>query len=177
MNDTKNNVIPISLITIKCQWWLAALYEQIIRVEENLKTTEYKKQIQRMADDHFLKISLKLLYEWLVEFDKYVEGFEKIIKQMNSLGNIKLLRNVSEHEIDYYKSNGNNQKEFFNNEYNQSIIRPLIIDDVYYIGGLININNLKLVLKVLDKKLKKNNYTFKSEAIPLLDKLLEKTKL
>ena len=41
---------------------------------------KYEEQVQRMADDHFLKISLKKLYEWLVEFDKYVEEFENILK-------------------------------------------------------------------------------------------------
>lgn len=95
----------------------------------------YEKQVQRMADDHFLKISLKKLCEGLTEFDKYVEEFEVILKKLKSLYDIKLLRDVSEYEADYCKQRGNKQKDFFNDDYNQSIIRPLIIDDVYYIGG------------------------------------------
>lgn len=87
-------VIPISLIMIKCQWWLSALFGQIDRVEKNMNSAIYEKQVQRMADDHFLKISLKKLYEWLIEFDKIVEEFENILKKLNSLNDIKLLRDV-----------------------------------------------------------------------------------
>ena len=130
-----------------------------------------------MADDHFLKISLKKLCEWLTEFDKYVEEFEDILKKLKSLYNIKLLRDVSEHEVDYYKQRGNKQKDFFNEDYNQSIIRPLIINNVYYIGGKININELKLILKELKSILKNNNYNFKYEAISVLDKLMKEPKI
>lgn len=48
-----------------------------------MNSTIYEEQVQRMADDHFLKISLKKLYEWLVEFDKYVEEFEDILNNNN----------------------------------------------------------------------------------------------
>ena len=174
MKQSNNEVvIPISLITVKCQWWLSALTTQINRVEKNMNSPKYEEQVQRMADDHFLKISLKKLYEWLVEFDKYVEEFEDILKKLKSLYDIKLLRNVSEHEVDYYKKRGNKQNKFINKYYNQSIIRPLIINDVYYIGGKININELKSILEELETIINNNNYNFKFEAISALDKLME----
>lgn len=174
MKQSNNEVvISISLITVKCQWWLSALNEQIKRVEKNMNSTIYEEQVQRIADDHFLKISLKKLCEWLTEFDKYVEEFEDILKKLNSLYDIKLLRDVSEHEVDYYKQKGNKQNKFINKDYNQSIIRPLIINEVYYIGGKININDLKSILEELKTILNNNNYNFKFEAISVLDKLME----
>ena len=175
MSKEKNDiiVIPLSLIIVKSQWWLSALTIQISRVEKNMNSLEYEDQVQRIADDHFLKIALKKLYEWLVEFDKYVEEFEDILKKLKSLFDIKLLRDVSEHEVDYYKQRGNKQNEFINKDYNQSIIRSLIINGVYYIGGKININELKSILEELEIILNNNNYNFKFEAIAVLDKLIE----
>lgn len=170
--NNENTIIPLTLIMVKSQWWLLALTTQINRVEQNMNSLEYEKQVQRMADDHFLKIALKKLYEWLVEFDKYVEEFEDILKKLKSLYDIKLLRDVSEHEVDYYKQRGNKQNKFINKDYNQSIIRPLIINGVYYIGGKININELKSILEELEIILNNNNYNFKFEAIAVLDKLI-----
>ena len=83
------------------------------------------------------------------------------------------MRDVSEHEFDYYKKRGNKQNKFINKDYNQSIIRPLIINDVYYIGGKININELKSILEELETIINNNNYNFKFEAISVLDKLME----
>lgn len=83
------------------------------------------------------------------------------------------MRDVSEHEVDYYKQNGNKQNKFINKDYNQSIIRPLIINGVYHIGGKININELKSILEELETILNNNNYNFKFEAISVLDKLME----
>ena len=169
----KDTVISLPLIIVKTQWWLSALVSQISRVEENMNSTEYESQVQRIADDHFLKISLKKLYEWLIEMDKYVENFEDVLNKLRELYNIKLLRDVSEHEVDYYKQNGNKQKEFVNEIYNQSIIKPLIINGVYYIGGKININELKLILNELEDILDNSNYNIKYEAIYMLDKLMK----
>lgn len=174
MKQLNNNVvIPLSLIMVKTQWWLSSLNTQINRVEQNMNSLKYDEQVQRMADDHFLKISLKKLYEWLVEFDKYVEDFVNILKELKSLYDIKLLRDISEHEVDYYKRNGNKQNKFINKDYNQSIIRPLIIDGVYYIGGKININDLKSILEELGTILNNNNYNFKFESISVSNKLIE----
>lgn len=169
----KDTVISLPLIIVKTQWWLSALVSQISRVEENMNSTEYESQVQRIADDHFLKISLKKLYEWLIEMDKYIENFEDVLNKLRELYNIKLLRDVSEHEVDYYKQNGNKQKEFVNEIYNQSIIRPLIINGVYYIGGKININELKSILNELEDILNNSNYNIKYEAIYMLDKLMK----
>ena len=169
----KDTVISLPLIIVKTQWWLSALVSQISRVEENMNSTEYESQVQRIADDHFLKISLKKLYEWLIEMDKYIEKFEDVLNKLRELYNIKLLRDVSEHEVDYYKQNGNKQKEFVNEIYNQSIIRPLIINGVYYIGGKININELKSILNELEDILNNSNYNIKYEAIYMLDKLMK----
>lgn len=174
MKQSNNEVvIPLSLIMVKSQWWLSALIEQISRVEKNMNSPKYEEQVQRMADDHFLKVALKKLCEWLTEFDKYVEEFEDILKKLKSLYDIKLLRDVSEHEVDYYKQNDNKQNKFINKDYNQSIIRPLIINGVYHIGGKININELKSILEELETILNNNNYNFKFEAISVLDKLME----
>ena len=56
--NNENTIIPLTLIMVKSQWWLLALTTQINRVEQNMNSLEYEKQVQRMADDHFLKIAL-----------------------------------------------------------------------------------------------------------------------
>ena len=69
MTQSNNEVvISISLIMVKCQWWLSALIEQINRVEKNINSPIYEEQVQRMADDHFLKISLKKKLEFICDF-------------------------------------------------------------------------------------------------------------
>lgn len=103
MTQSNNEVvIPISLIMVKCQWWLSALIEQINRVEKNINSPIYEEQVQRMADNHFLKISLKKLCEWLTEFDKYVEEFENILKTIASLGHTYRIRHKKNIKIFSY---------------------------------------------------------------------------
>lgn len=75
--------------------------------------------------------------------------------------------------MDYYKQRGNKQKEFLNKEYNQSIIRPVIIDGDYYIGGKISIRKLKSILQELKTILNNNSYNFKYESILVLGELMK----
>lgn len=171
--NNKNMIIPLPLIMVKTQWWLSSVTTQINRIETTMNSDKYDDQVQRIADDHFLKIALRKLFEWLVEFDKYVEEIAPILDKLQLLYNIKLLRNISEHEVDYYKSNGNKQNKFINEEYNQSLIRPLIIDGIYYISGKINLNELKTILEELQCILSNNNYTIKFEAISVLNDLIK----
>ena len=106
---------------------------------------------------------------------KYVKDVEIVMKEFKSISYIKLLRDMSEHEIDYYKNNGQKQNKFINKEFNQSLIRCLIINDEYYIGGKINMNELKKILSQLDDILKHNKFTYRIEAIPLLRDLTSET--
>lgn len=175
MKQKTQKIIPIPLITVKIEWWLQALNNQIKRVEDNMNSEIYIEQVQRMADDHFLKISLKHLFDWLKELNKYVKDVEIVIKKLESILYIKLLRGVSEHEIDYYKNNGQKQNKFINKNFNQSFIRCLIINDEYYIGEKINMNELKKILTQLDNILKQNKFTYRIEAIPLLNDLINES--
>jgi hypothetical protein len=76
-------------------------------------------------------VALYKLYQWLKELDKYVEEAKEYLDELNKIYNIKLLRDASEHEIEYYKNKGNKQNKFINSDFNQSINLPLIIDGVY----------------------------------------------
>lgn len=168
-------IVPIPLIIVKTQWWSKAVLNQIKRIEQNMNSEVYLAQVQRLADDHFLKISLKQLLNWIIELNKYVKETQKFVDSFNSLFDIKLLRDVSEHELDYYKNIGNKQKKFINTEYNQSLIRCLIIDDIYYIGGKINMEHLKSIVSELDVLLENNTFTYKIEAIEVLNDLMKET--
>lgn len=168
-------IIPIALIITKSQWWSKAVLSQIKRIEQNMYSKVYLEQVQRLADDHFLKISLKQLLNWIVELNKYVNETQKYINKFNSLFDIKLLRDVSEHELDYYKNIGNKQNKFINTDHNQSLLRCLIIDDVYYIGGKINMNELKNIVEELDLLLENNTFTYKIETIEVLNELIKET--
>ena len=171
MKQKTQKIILFPLIMVKIEWWLQALNNQIKRVEENINSEIYIEQVQRMADDYFLKISLKHLLDWLEELNKYVKDVEIVTKEFKSISYIKLLRDVSEYEIDYYKNNGQKQNKFINKDFNQSLIRCLIINDEYYIGGKINMNELKKILTQLYNILKQNKFTYRIEAIPLLSDL------
>ena len=168
-------IVPIPLIIVKTQWWSKAVLNQIKRIEQNMNSEVYLAQVQRLADEHFLKISLKQLLNWIIELNKYVKETQKFVDSFNSLFDIKLLRDVSEHELDYYKNIGNKQKKFINTEYNQSLIRCLIIDDIYYIGGKINMEHLKSIVSELDVLLENNTFTYKIEAIEVLNDLMKET--
>ena len=168
-------IVPIPLIIVKTQWWSKAVLNQIKRIEQNMNSEVYLAQVQRLADEHFIKISLKQLLNWIIELNKYVKETQKFVDSFNSLFDIKLLRDVSEHELDYYKNIGNKQKKFINTEYNQSLIRCLIIDDIYYIGGKINMEHLKSIVSELDVLLENNTFTYKIEAIEVLNDLMKET--
>ena len=168
-------IIPIPLIIVKSQWWSKAVLNQIKRIEQNMNSEIYLDQVQRLADDHFLKISLKQLLNWITELNKYVKETQKYVDSFNSLFDIKLLRDISEHELDYYKNVGNKQKEFINVEYNQSLLRCLIIDDIYYIGGKINMEQLKSIVNKLDLLLESSSFTYRIEAIDVLIDLMKET--
>ena len=44
--NNENTIIPLTLIMVKSQWWLLALTTQINRVEQNMNSLEYEKQVQ-----------------------------------------------------------------------------------------------------------------------------------
>lgn len=80
--NNKNMIIPLPLIMVKTQWWLSSVTTQINRIETTMNSDKYDDQVQRIADDHFLKIALRKLFEWLVEFDKYVEEIAPILDKL-----------------------------------------------------------------------------------------------
>lgn len=171
----EEQIIPISLIIIKNQWWSITVLNQIKRIEQNMNSKIYLDQVQRLADDHFLKISLKQLLNWVKELNKYVKETQKYVDSFNSLFDIKLLRDVSEHELEYYKKIGNKQDKFINVEYSQSLKQCLIINGIYYIGGKINMEQLKSIVNNLNLLLETNKFTYKIEAIGVLNDLIKKT--
>lgn len=175
VNMKKEQIVPIPLIIVKSQWWSKTVLSQIKRIEQNMNSEIYLDQVQRLADAHFLKIALKQLLNWIKELNKYVKETQKYIDSFNTLFDIKLLRDISEHELEYYKEIGNKQKEFINTVYNQSLLRCLIIDDIYYIGGKINMEQLKSILTELDVFLENSMFTYKIEAIEVLNDLMQET--
>ena len=136
---------------MKCQWWAYSILSQINRVNINKNSNVYENHIQRMADDHYLVIALFKLYEWLNELNKYVEETQEYIDKLNKLSDIKLLRNMFEHEIEYYKNNGHKQKSFYDLSLNQSLLNSVFINNEYYVCGKINIKELKKIIEDVKK--------------------------
>lgn len=96
-------------------------------------------------EEYFFVISLNKAREWLIEGKQYIQEFEEMIANIDKeLPFIKEVRNMREHEIEYYKSKGIKQKNF---------IRPLgepgyaisdatstIVDESgYFVGGRISV--------------------------------------
>lgn len=182
----KKEIISLVLATENAYIWSSAVLKQIDRVNNNKNAEKYERQIERIADDHFLKISLVHLYNWVEYIERYVTyseysklyetkkftGFSTILKEKC---NIKSYRNMGEHDIDYYAGNGRIQEKFYNDNYNQSKLQPLIGETgEYLLSGEINIDMVRDVVTKIKRQMKNNCFDIKIKTLQLPEKdLLE----
>ena len=65
-------IISIKTAQMECQLWVKAILLQISRIARNKNTVDYNKKMQKMADEHFLRIALYKLCEWMEYLEKYI---------------------------------------------------------------------------------------------------------
>jgi len=114
-------------------------------------------------EEYNLIISLNKALEWLAKAKLYFPEVEVIIERINNyLPHIKEVRNMREHEIDYYKNKGHKQ-DFFVRPLGNSLsdaTSTIVNEDGYFLGGRINV-------QVANKVFNENYIELKE----LLDKL------
>lgn len=95
---------------------------------------------------------------------------------MKKFSEITDLRNMAEHEIDYYNGNGNKQEKYINIETKLSASETGILDGDYLIGGRLKLTDLKFTFEKINKEISKNNITLQWEAILNLSEILKSCK-
>ena len=154
----------------KVEIWSKGVLEQISRIKHEClnieKSTDNEKKwefnVLRINDDHFLKIAINNAMTWLQEFNMYVEETNNIYNELSKIQEIKNLRNMAEHEIEYYKGNGHKQGEYINKETNLSASETGILEGEYLIGGRLSMSYIEEKFKEIYDIIYKNNFTISS---------------
>ena len=94
----------------KVEIWSFCVLKQVERINqecinienEDKEDDKWKYNMSRIGDDHFLKISIKNAIDWLGILNVYIEETNEIYTELSNKKDILDLRNMAEHEIDYY---------------------------------------------------------------------------
>lgn len=113
--------------------------------------------------------SLNQAREWIRESIKYDSRIKEIYRKINEkFPDIRDVRNMNEHDIDYFKEKGNNQKRFLKSfdggiKIVSDATSTIITGDGYFIGGRINLQEVldyfreiyPIIESVLEQELEK----------------------
>lgn len=154
----------------KVEIWTKGVLQQINRIKidcSNIEKSEdgvkkWKQNVSRINDDHFLKISINNAIVWLEELNKYVEETKNIYEELSNIQEIKDLRNMAEHEINYYRGEGHKQDRYLCKETNLTASDTGILDGEYLIGGRLSLSYVENKFKQLDMIIYNNNFTMTS---------------
>jgi hypothetical protein len=103
------NKLELSTIKYYYNIWITAVIVQCDKVIETHKLDSDNSYVQ----DYFFIISLNKLENWLFELKKSVPNLNSHIDAFfKSFPELKSLRNMREHEIDYLKGKGWHQDEY-----------------------------------------------------------------
>lgn len=193
------NKISFELITMKSEMWIDIVLLQIERIleankklynltdSEKLMKDNWIINTQRTGDEHFLKVAMLKTIEWLSELSKYAEvqelndedeetEDERENKWLDELWkyyrDIKTLRPIAEHEIEYYKDGGDYKNKFVNKDNGLSALETGKTEDDYLIGGRLSLNTMKIVFCGLKDKISKHQFVMKMTYILEMDKLI-----
>lgn len=151
----------------KVEIWTKGVLEQINRVRKDCLNIEksqddiekWEYNVLRINDDHFLKISINNSVVWLEELNKYVKETKNIYEELSNIQEIKDLRNMAEHEINYYKGEGRKQDKYLCKETNLTASETGILDGEYLIGGRLSLSYVENKFKQLNVIIYNNNFT------------------
>lgn len=151
----------------KVEIWTKGVLEQINRIrtaclnieKNNDNEKKWQYNVLRINDDHFLKIAINNAMIWIEELNKYVEETKSIYAELSKIQAIKELRNMAEHEIEYYRGNGHKQNKYICKETNLSASKTGILEGEYLIGGRLSLSYIENKFKQIDDIIYKNNFT------------------
>lgn len=151
----------------KVEIWTKGVLEQINRIrtgclnieKNNDNEKKWQYNVFRINDDHFLKIAINNAMIWIEELNKYVEETKSIYDELSKIQAIKELRNMAEHEIEYYRGNGHKQNKYICKETNLSASETGILEGEYLIGGRLSLSYIENKFKQIDDIIYKNNFT------------------
>lgn len=151
----------------KVEIWTKGVLEQINRIrtgclnieKNNDNEKKWQYNVLRINDDHFLKIAINNAMIWIEELNKYVEETKSIYDELSKIQAIKELRNMAEHEIEYYRGNGHKQNKYICKETNLSASETGILEGEYLIGGRLSLSYIENKFKQIDDIIYKNNFT------------------
>lgn len=154
----------------KVEIWTKGVLEQINRIrtgclnieKNNDNEKKWQYNVLRINDDHFLKIAINNAMIWIEELNKYVEETKSIYAELSKIQAIKELRNMAEHEIEYYRGNGHKQNKYICKETNLSASETGILEGEYLIGGRLSLSYIENKFKQIDDIIYKNNFTITS---------------
>lgn len=153
-------------IKMRLEIWVNGVIIQVKRLKLDLikleeATEEFERwnyNVLRINDDNFLRIAINNSLNWLKEFNKYVEETNKICEELQKETKIKDLRNMTEHEVEYYYKEGHFQNRYIDKETNLSAFQTGVTDDDYLIGGRLSLKYIENKFRSLEKKLKRNKF-------------------
>jgi hypothetical protein len=112
----------------------------------------------RIVEEHFFVTSLSKAIDWLKEvrkfrkdllpdIDKFVQGFPEA----------KDLRNMREHDVDYFKGDGKAQDRFVKKLSDATVDGSASFSDKkgYFVGGRVNVQQAIKAAKILYPKIEK----------------------
>ena len=142
----------------KVEIWTKGVLEQINRIrtgclnieKNNDNEKKWQYNVLRINDDHFLKIAINNAMIWIEELNKYVEETKSIYDELSKIQAIKELRNMAEHEIEYYRGNGHKQNKYICKETNLSASETGILEGEYLIGGRLSLSYIENKFKQID---------------------------
>ena len=88
-----------------------------------------------------------------------MEEVKDIYEELSTIQEIKDLRNMAEHEKEYIKGEGHNQKNYICLETKLTASETGIIDGEYLIGGRLKLSYIENKFKQLDEIIYKNSFT------------------
>lgn len=151
----------------KVEIWTKGVLRQIDRIKidcSNIEESEdsvkkWEHNVSRINDEHFLKNSINNAIIWLEELNKYIEEIKNIYVELSNVQEIKDLRNMAEHEINYYRGEGHKQDKYLCKETNLTASETGILNGEYLIGGRLSLSYVETRFKQLDVIIHNNNFT------------------
>lgn len=99
----------------------------------------------RSIHEYYLIIALNKAREWIVEASKHDNDLLETLKEIDcQLPSIRDVRNMREHEIEYFYNKGNKQKSFIKPVDTEGNIiadatSTVVTSEGYFVGGRINV--------------------------------------
>lgn len=151
----------------KVEIWSFCVLKQVERINQECINIEnedkdedkWRYNMSRIGDDHYLKISMKNAIDWLEILNDYIEETNEIYTELSEKKDILDLRNMAEHEIDYYYNKGHYQKRYIDSETKLTASETGIENGEYLIGGRLRLSYVYEIFKKLYQIIISNKFT------------------